>query len=112
MFRIRGLWNRKHRRFAGEERQRDLARRCAVRVGNCPEHLARLALCLRKIVMAKRRIGDHRDLVLLAPRDHRVLEGALFQMIEHLLQAIWPSPTTSSNSSRSSVSKLLTPQER
>ena len=35
--------------------------------------------------MAERRIGDHRDAVLLAPRDHRMLDRALLQMIEHLV---------------------------
>ena len=35
--------------------------------------------------MAERRIGDDGDAVLLAPRDHRVLDRALLQMIEHLV---------------------------
>ena len=44
-----------------------------------------LLLALRKIVVAERRVGDHRDAMLLAPRDHRVLDRALLQMIEHLI---------------------------
>ena len=35
--------------------------------------------------MAERRIGDDGNAVLLAPRDHRVLDRAFLQMIEHLV---------------------------
>ena len=35
--------------------------------------------------MAERRIGDDGNTVALAPRDHRVLDRALLQMIEHLV---------------------------
>ena len=43
------------------------------------------AVRLGKIIVAERRIRHHRDAVLLAPRDHRVLDRALLQMIEHLV---------------------------
>ena len=55
------------------------------RFGDRLQHLARLAARRRKIIVTERRIGDDRDAVLLAPRDHRVLDGALLQMIEHLV---------------------------
>ena len=35
--------------------------------------------------MAERRIGDDGDAMPLAPRDHRVLDRAFLQMIEHLV---------------------------
>ncbi len=66
----------------------------------------------RKIVVTERRIGHDGDAMLFAPRDHRVLDGALLQMVEHLVAGDLAGPATSSSSSRSSASKLLTPQER
>ena len=35
--------------------------------------------------MAERRIRDDGDAVLFTPGNHRVLDGALLQMIEHLI---------------------------
>ena len=49
------------------------------------QHRARLALRSRKIIVTERRIGHHRSAVLPAPRNHRVLDRALLQMIEHLV---------------------------
>ena len=66
----------------------------------------------RKIVVAERRIGDDGDAVPLAPRDHRVLDRALLQMIEHLVAGDLALAGPPAISSRSSASKLLTPQER
>ena len=85
VLRARRLRNREHRSRAREKRQRDLARGCLVRLRNRLQHLAALAARGRKIIMAERRIGDDGDTVLLAPRDHRVLDRALLQMIEHLV---------------------------
>ena len=85
VLRARRLRNREHRWRAREKRQRDLTRRCLVRIRNRLQHLAALAARGRKIIMAERRIGDDGDTVLLAPRDHRVLDGAFLQMIEHLV---------------------------
>ena len=56
-----------------------------VRVGDGLQHLAALAARGRKIIMSERRIGDDGDTVLLAPRDDRVLDRALLQMVEHLV---------------------------
>ena len=71
--------------IARQEAERDLARRGAMRVGDFLQQLSRLAARRRKIIVAERRIGDHRDAVLLAPRDHRMLDRAFLQMIEHLV---------------------------
>ena len=72
-------------RRARQKSQRDLARRCAVRIGDRLQHLAALAARRRKIIMTERRIGDDGDAMSLAPRDHRMLDRALLQMIEHLI---------------------------
>ena len=49
------------------------------------QDFTRLAARRRKIIVAERRIGDHRYAVLLAPRQHRVFDGTLLQMIKHLI---------------------------
>src|SRR5882672_6488637 len=85
VFRGRGFWNRKHRRFPGQESESNLAWRRAMRVGNCLQRRARLAARRREIVVAERRIGDHRDAMLLAPWDDSVFDRALLQMIKHLI---------------------------
>ena len=54
-------------------------------LGDRLQHLTRLAVRSRKIIVTERRIGDHRDAVLLAPRNHRVLDRALLQVIQHLI---------------------------
>ena len=74
-----------HRWPSRQESQRDLARRRAVRVGDLLEQRALAAAGGREIVVAERRIGHHRNTMRLAPRDHRVLDGALLQMIQHLI---------------------------
>ena len=56
-----------------------------VRVGDGLQHLAALAARRREIVVAERRIGNDGDAMLLAPRDHGVLDRAFLQMIEHLV---------------------------
>ena len=66
----------------------------------------------RKIVVAERAVGDDGDAVPLAPRDHGVLDRALLQMVEHLVAGDLAGAGDASASSRSSTSKLLTPQER
>ena len=81
----RRLRNREHRWRAREKRQRDLTRRCLMGLRDRLQHLAALAARRRKIIMSERRIGDDGDTVSFAPRDHRVLDRALLQMIEHLV---------------------------
>src|SRR5450432_340124 len=49
------------------------------------QHTARLAARRGEIVVAERRIGDDRDAVPLAPRDQRVFDGPLLQMIKYLI---------------------------
>src|SRR5580693_6751511 len=57
MLRRRGFWNREHGGRAGEERERDLARRRAMRFGDRLQDLSGVAARLRKIMMAEWRIG-------------------------------------------------------
>src|SRR6202044_1954448 len=78
-------WNRKHDGVAGQKSKRDLARRRAMRFRKGLQHLSGLAARRWEIIVAERRIGDHRDAVLPAPWDHRMLDGAFLQMIEHLV---------------------------
>ena len=49
-----------------------------------------MRFCLRipsigKIAVTEGAVGRHRDAVLLAPRKYRMLNGALLQIIEHLI---------------------------
>ena len=71
--------------LARQKAQRDLTRRSAMALGDGLQHLAGFAARRRKIIVTERRIGDHRDAVLLAPRNHRMLDRAFLQMIEHLV---------------------------
>src|SRR6202035_5173009 len=81
----RGFWNREHERIARQKTQGDLPRRGAMRFGDFLQHLTRLAERRWKIIMTERRIGDHGRAVQLAPWDHRMLDRALLQMVEHLV---------------------------
>ena len=49
------------------------------------EYAALRRLRRREIVVAEWRIGDDRNAVLFAPRNHGVLDRALLEMIEHLI---------------------------
>src|ERR1700735_1067577 len=51
MFRRRGFWNREHLTCAGQESQRDLAHRGAMRFGDGLQDLSRLAARFRKFVV-------------------------------------------------------------
>src|ERR1700722_15162068 len=62
-------------------------------VGDCLQHPASRAVRLGKSArMAEGAIGDHRDPVLFAPRDHGVLDRTFAQMIERLIAGRfgWP----------------------
>ncbi|MGX1320954.1 hypothetical protein AB7M17_004407 [Bradyrhizobium sp. USDA 377] len=85
MFRRRRFRNCEHRSCTGEEAQRDLTRCHASCFRNAREHGAALAVARWKIIVTERRIGDDSNAVLLAPRDHRMLDGAFLEMIEHLI---------------------------
>src|SRR3954454_11474229 len=82
---IRGFWNHEQFWVSRQKRQRDLARRSAVRLCDPVQYLAALAVWLRKVIMAERRISNHRDGVLLAPGNHGMLDRALLQVIEPLV---------------------------
>ncbi len=56
-----------------------------MRGGNILQHFATLAARRGEIIVTERRVGDYRCAVLLAPRNHRMLDRALLQMIEHLI---------------------------
>src|SRR4029078_12278050 len=70
---------------AREKLKRDLTRARLVRVSYRLQHLASLAARRRKFIMAARRIGPDGNAVLLAPRDHGVLDRAFLQVVEHLI---------------------------
>ena len=86
MLRVRSLGDRKQRRSPRQETQGDLARRGIMPVGDLFQHPPSRAVGLRKSAsVTKRAIGDHGDAVVLAPRDHRMLDRPLTQMVEHLI---------------------------
>src|SRR5580704_10973841 len=85
MFRRRGFRDSEHGSLARQKSQRHLAHRSAVRGGDGLQDLTRLAAWRWKIIVTERRIGHYRNAVLGAPRNHRVLDGTLLQMIEHLI---------------------------
>ena len=50
------------------------------------QHFAALAARSGKAArMPERRISDHRDVMFLAPRRHRMLDSALIEMVENLV---------------------------
>src|SRR5580698_1139835 len=53
--------------------------------GDGLQYRAAFAARIRKIVVAERRVSDHRDVMLRAPRHHRMLDRAFLQMVEHLV---------------------------
>src|SRR6202453_2281508 len=82
VFRARRFRDHEHIRFTRQICERDLARRGATPFDNGLQYRAAGARRLGKIVVTKRRIGNHRDAMLRAPWNHRVLDRALLQMIE------------------------------
>src|ERR1700751_3541471 len=85
MLGARRFRDREHRGFTGEKAERDLTRRSAMRLGDPRQPVAALALGRWKIVGTERRIGDDGNAMLLAPWNHRMLDGPRLQMIEHLI---------------------------
>ena len=71
--------NREYLISAGEKAKRNLARGCMMGTGDLLQHFAGPGTRRREIIVAERRIGDHGDAVTFAPREHRVLDGALLQ---------------------------------
>src|ERR1700693_4772517 len=81
----RSLGDRENRRTPYEKAQRDLARSSAMRLGDLLQHATTGGAQARKAPMTERAIGDYGYAVLLAPRDHCVLNRALLQVIENLV---------------------------
>ena len=67
------------------KRQCHLARGRIVRLGDLGEHPAARRPRTDEAVMPERAVGDDGDAVRLAPRHDGVLDGALLQMVEHLV---------------------------
>src|SRR5205807_10429809 len=63
----------------------DLARCRAVGPGDLLQDAAALAAWPREIAGAERAVGDDRHAMTLAPRDDRMLDRPLLQVIEHLI---------------------------
>ena len=72
----RGLGDREERRPPYEEPQRNLPGGRGVDSRNLLQHAASARIRTGKLAPAERTICDHRDTVLLAPGDYRVLDGA------------------------------------
>src|SRR5688500_12518158 len=68
----RRLRDREYRRPAREECERDLVRRRAVALRDFVERFR-----AREVAAAERAVRDDRDAVLLAPRNHAVLDGSI-----------------------------------
>ena len=81
----RRLRDGEHRRPARQEGQRHLSRRRAMRIGDLLQHAAAGRGRAGKPAVAEGAVGDDGDVVLLAPGDDRMLDGALLEMIEHLV---------------------------
>src|SRR2546427_5779583 len=82
---VRGLGDGEDRRPAQEEAEGDLPGRGMVSGGDLREHAAVLRARAGKASRPEGAIGDHGDIVPLAPRDDLVLDGALAKMVEHLI---------------------------
>ena len=85
---VRGIGcldDRKRERRSHQESQRDLPRRRSVLLRDLLEHFALSAPQIRKIAVPEGTVRHHRDAMLLAKREHRVLDCAFTQVIEHLV---------------------------
>ena len=96
-----------------QERQRNLAQGRVMRGSNLREHAATRSSEARQVTLVTEgAVADYRDPVPVAPGQDGVLDRALLQVIEDLIQAGCPWPAIPRTSSRSDTSKLLTPQLR
>jgi hypothetical protein len=84
VIRATGLRDREHVLVPGQERERDLARGGAVLLGELGQYLSAFA-ARGKPGLAEWRVAHDGDVVLLAPGHDRVFDGALFQVIQHLI---------------------------
>src|SRR5206468_1105321 len=91
--RARSLGDREQPGRAHEEGQRHLARGGAVRGRDLGEHASAPAARAREATRAERAVARHGDAARDAPRDHRVLDRALLEVIEDLVarDAFWGS---------------------
>src|ERR1700742_4819886 len=80
-----GLGNCKKRRPPHQEPQRYLARRDVVRGGDLFEDAATSCARAGKVSMTKWTVSDDGNIVRFAPGQHGVFNGALLQMVEHLI---------------------------
>jgi hypothetical protein len=78
-----GLGDSKERGLPHQAAQRYLARGRVVRGGNLLQHTSPLRARTWKVSMTERAVGNHGNIVLLTPRQHSVLDGALLQMVEN-----------------------------
>src|SRR4029453_1672305 len=68
-----------------EKAERDLSRRRALRDGDLVQDAAALRAWAGEAPVTERAVGDHDDPVRLAPREHRVLDRALPEMVKDLV---------------------------
>ncbi len=81
----RRLGNREDRRVQREKCERDLARRRIMRTRDVRKYATSGRMQIRKAAMSERAVRRDSDAVLLAPRQHSMLDGALLQIIEDLI---------------------------
>ncbi len=85
MRRAHGLGDDEHARLAQQKGQRHMARRGAVDSGNVGQSTATGRCRLGKLAVPKGAIGHHGHAVLPAPGHDGVFDGALAQVLEHLV---------------------------
>src|ERR1700724_190384 len=85
MFRRGCLWDGKDRLPAHQKSQSNLARCGVVSVGDLLQNASSRGMRAGKTSVTEWTVSNQGDAMLLAPRQHRVFNGTLFQMIEHLI---------------------------
>jgi len=92
MHEARRLRDGEDRRVTSEKGERQLMQACVMRLGDIGEHIAAFAAARRKARMTEGTVGDDGDVMLLAPGDDAVLDGAFAQMVKHLVAGDLAAP--------------------
>ena len=81
------LRNGEDRGKAQQKPQRNLAGCGPALLGDLTQHPPARRIGIGEIVVTERTVGNHRRALLLAPGDHGVFDGALLEVIQHLVHA-------------------------
>jgi hypothetical protein len=82
---VGGFWDCEESGLSHQKPKRDLAWSNTVRGGNLGEDLPTFDARSWKTVVTEWTVTHYCDTVLLTPGNDRVLDGALFQMVKHLI---------------------------